>query len=51
MLGMGVVTMPVVERPMTLDECKAAGTAPIARAAARTAILVDLLGDGPGARS
>jgi len=51
MLGMGVVTMPVVERPMTLDECQAAGTAPIARAAARTAILVDLLGDRPGVRS
>ncbi len=40
---MGTVTMPVTERPMSLDECLAAGTAPIARAAARAAALVGLI--------
>ena len=40
----GVVTMPVVERPMNLEEVIAAGTAPIARAAERAARLVDLAG-------
>lgn len=39
-----VVTVPVVERPMSLDEIVAAGTAPIARAAERAARLVDLAG-------
>jgi glycerate kinase len=45
MHSIGVVTMPVTERPMTLEEVVAAGTAPIARAAARAASLVDLGGD------
>ena len=40
--GLGVVTMPVTERPMSLDEIMAAGTAPISRAAERAARLVDL---------
>jgi len=40
-----VVTMPVIERPMTLEEILAAGTAPIARAAARAAALVELGGE------
>ena len=44
MHSIGVVTMPVTERPMTLEECVAAGTAPIARAAGRAAALVDLGG-------
>jgi glycerate kinase len=44
MHGLGVVTMPVTERPMSLDEIIAAGTAPIARAAGRVASLVDLGG-------
>ncbi len=42
MHSIGVVTMPVVERPMTMYEIAAAGTAPIVRAAARTASLVGL---------
>jgi hypothetical protein len=41
---MGVVTMPVTERPMSLEECIEAGTAPIVRAAGRAASLVDLGG-------
>jgi glycerate kinase len=45
MHGMGVVTMPVTERPMSLEECIAAGTPPIARAAERAAALVDLGGE------
>jgi glycerate kinase len=45
MHSIGVVTMPVTERPMTLDECLASGTAPIARAAGRAAALVDLGGE------
>ena len=44
MHGIGVVTMPVTERPMTLEECVAAGTPPIARAAARAACLIDVGG-------
>jgi glycerate kinase len=40
----GVITLPVTERPMTLDEVIAAGTAPISRAAERAARLVDLGG-------
>jgi glycerate kinase len=44
MHGMGVVTMPVTERPMTLAECAAAGTAPIERAATRAAALIDMAG-------
>ena len=42
MSGMGVITMPVTERPMTLDEVVEAGTAPIFRAAERAASLIDL---------
>ena len=45
MHSIGVVTMPVTERPMTLEECVAAGTPPIARAAGRAAALVDLGGE------
>jgi glycerate kinase len=44
MRDLGVVTLPVTERPMTLDEVIAAGTAPIARAAGRAAALIDLGG-------
>jgi glycerate kinase len=44
MHSIGVVTMPVTERPMTLEEIVAAGTPPIARAAARAASLIDLAG-------
>lgn len=42
---LGVVTMPVVERPMTLEEAMAEGTAPISRAAGRAAELFRLAGD------
>ena len=45
MHSIGVVTMPVTERPMTLEECVAAGTPPIARAAGRAAALVELGGE------
>jgi glycerate kinase len=38
--GLGVVSMPVTERPMDLAEIVAAGTAPIARAAERAARLI-----------
>lgn len=38
----GVIVMPVVEAPMSVEECAAAGTAPIARAAERAARLVNL---------
>ena len=38
----GVIVMPVTEAPMSLEECAAAGTAPIARAAERAARLVNL---------
>ncbi len=44
MHSLGVITMPVTERPMSLEECVAAGTAPIARAAGRAALLMDLGG-------
>lgn len=44
MHGLGVVTMPVVERPMSLEEVVAAGTAPLARAAERAARLLVLAG-------
>lgn len=43
--GIGTVTMPVTERPMTLEACLAAGTAPIVRAAGRAATLLDLGGE------
>jgi glycerate kinase len=42
MHSIDVVTMPVTERPMSLEECVAAGTPPIARAAGRAAALVTL---------
>lgn len=42
MHDMGVVAMPVIERPMDLEQIRAAGTAPIARAAARVAAIVGL---------
>ena len=45
MHGLGVVTMPVTERPMTLAECLAAGTPPISRAATRAAALIDMAGE------
>ncbi len=45
MHGLGVITVPVTERPMSLEQIKAAGTAPIARAAERVAALLDL-GEG-----
>ena len=44
MHDMGVVTMPVTERPMTLAQVQAAGTAPISRAATRAAALIDMAG-------
>jgi len=44
MHSIGVITMPVTERPMSLDEIVAAGTAPIARAAGRAAAIVELAG-------
>jgi len=48
MNGLGVITMPVVEEPMTLAEVMAAGTAPMARAAERAARLISLADDlGP----
>jgi hypothetical protein len=42
--GLGAVTLPVVERPMSLDEVRAAGVAPIERSAQRAARLIDLAG-------
>jgi len=42
MHSIGVITMPVTERPMSLEEIEAVGTAPIARAAERAASLVAL---------
>jgi len=42
MHGLGVVTMPVTEAPMSIDEIQAAGSAPIERAAQRAALLIDL---------
>ena len=44
MHGIGVVTMPVVERPMHLDDVVQAGTVPIARAARRAAALIEMAG-------
>ncbi len=44
MHSIGVITLPVTERPMSLEECRAAGIAPIARAAGRAAWLVELGG-------
>ncbi len=41
MRRLGVVTIPVVERPMTLEQVVAEGTAPLSRAASRVA---DMLG-------
>ena len=40
----GVITMPVTERPASLEEIVAEGTAPLARAAERAARLIDLAG-------
>jgi glycerate 2-kinase len=40
--SIGVVTVPVTEGPMTLEDCAAAGTAPIERAAGRVAALIDV---------
>jgi glycerate kinase len=45
MHSIGVITMPVTERPMSLEEIEAVGTAPIARAAERAASLVALAGE------
>ncbi|MFO7698561.1 MAG: glycerate kinase [Anaerolineae bacterium] len=42
MHGMGAITLPVTERPMSLEQVVAAGTAPIVRAAERAAALVSL---------
>ena len=42
MHGLGVITMPITERPMSLEDVIEAGTGPIARAAGRAAALVDL---------
>ena len=39
---LGAVTVPVIERPMTIEEAMASGPAPLARAAERTARLVSL---------
>jgi glycerate kinase len=44
MHSLGVVTMPVIERPMSMIGVAAAGTAPIARAAGRVAALLDVAG-------
>lgn len=44
MHSIGVVTMPVTERPMCLEDIVAAGTAPIARAAGRAAAIVEMAG-------
>jgi glycerate 2-kinase len=42
MRELGAISLPVAEGPMSLAECQAAGTAPIARAAERVAGLVSL---------
>ena len=42
--AVGVVVVPVVERPQTVDEAMAAGVAPVERAGERIARLVGLLG-------
>jgi glycerate kinase len=44
MQGLGVVTMPVVEAPTSLEAAVAAGTEPISRAARRAAALLELAG-------
>lgn len=44
MRSIGVITLPVTERLMRLDEVLAAGTAPITRAAERAAAIVELAG-------
>ncbi len=44
MHSMGVVTMPITEWPMSLEEVVTAGSAPISRAASRVAAIVDLAG-------
>ena len=41
---LGVIAIPVIEAPMSVEECAAAGTAPIARAAERTGRLISLAG-------
>ncbi len=45
MAGMGVVAVPVTEVPMTVEDCIAAGTPPIFRAAQRIARVIDLAGE------
>jgi glycerate kinase len=47
--ALGAIVVPVVERPMTVEEAMAAGTPPLLRAAERTARLVGLRAkaDGP----
>jgi glycerate kinase len=42
MHDIGVITVPVIERPMNLDEVVAAGTRPLARAAGRVAAMLDI---------
>jgi glycerate kinase len=44
MTGLGALTLPVVERPMSLEDVRVAGVAPIERAAERAARLIDLAG-------
>ncbi|CAN5584481.1 glycerate kinase [soil metagenome] len=45
MRDLGAVSIPVTEAPMSLEECQAAGTDPIARAAERVASIVRLAND------
>ena len=42
LLPLGVVAVPVVEQPLTVEEAMAAGTAPVERCGERIARLVDL---------
>ncbi len=42
MQRLGVITLPVTERPMDMEAVRAAGTAPISRAAGRVAALLDV---------
>jgi glycerate kinase len=42
MRRLGVLTVPVVERPMNFEEVVAQGTAPLSRAAGRVAQMLDL---------
>jgi glycerate kinase len=44
MAGLGAISLPVIERPMSMDEVRDAGVAPIERAAERAARLIDLAG-------